>query len=274
MRIIHATGQMCNQFWIYSNYLADCIENNTKLVIWLPDFDLNKFPAFYSSKYVFIPFYCSSIVSSKYYSLYKKYVNLVFGNKFSLLLIKAFFKIIPGVCFDIVDVTCSKSNYKYKHLPSLLEIMSPENKFIEDVGDVLRKRVDDIQFDLIVGIHIRYGDYRELDNGKYFYSLQQYKIKMHEIVNSFGAQKSIHFFISSNENIDISVFEGLNVFMLPNTDAVMDLIGLSLCDLIVGPPSTYSAWASLYKNTPIYFIEDINKHINLNSFVDIKNEWF
>ena len=28
MKIVQATGQTCNQFWIYSNFLADAIENN------------------------------------------------------------------------------------------------------------------------------------------------------------------------------------------------------------------------------------------------------
>lgn len=52
IKIIHATGQMCNQFWIISNYLADCIENNERFLIRLPDFNLNEFNQLYSSKYV------------------------------------------------------------------------------------------------------------------------------------------------------------------------------------------------------------------------------
>jgi hypothetical protein len=43
---------------------------------------------------------------------------------------------------------------------------------------------------------------------------------------------------------------------------------------LVGPPSTFSAWASLYGNIPIYFIESIDNEFGVNDFQSIKNIWF
>jgi hypothetical protein len=50
-------------------------------------------------------------------------------------------------------------------------------------------------------------------------------------------------------------FAGLDVHHGPG-EPVEDLHALSLCDRLVGPPSTYSAWASFMNAVPRYEIAD------------------
>lgn len=62
MKIIQAEGQMCNQFWIYTNYIADAIEENTKITILAPDISIKDFPNLLNSKNVVYPFYSKKLI--------------------------------------------------------------------------------------------------------------------------------------------------------------------------------------------------------------------
>ena len=120
------------------------------------------------------------------------------------------------------------------------------------------------KFKIVVGIHIRRGDYKNFIGGKYFYDINAYKSAMDKIADIFGKEKTA-FIICSNENIDLSNFNGLNVFKGPGY-FVADLYALSLCDYIAGPPSTFSMWASFYGQKPIWMIRNIEQIPTLESF--------
>jgi len=128
------------------------------------------------------------------------------------------------------------------------------------------------KFEIIIGVHIRYGDYKIWNEGKYYYSLGQYHLLMLNIKRIF-LNRSITFFISSNEVIDLSVFKDCNCFNIPDSTSTKDLYGLGICNYIIGPPSTFSGWASYYGNTPLYFIENPEEEITLSSFKDILEIW-
>jgi hypothetical protein len=78
--------------------------------------------------------------------------------------------------------------------------------------------------------------------------------------------RSVAFFISSNENIDLALFPDCTCFSLPSSNSVKDLYGLSQCDYIIGPPSTFSAWAAYHGDTYLYFIENPAAEITLSKF--------
>ena len=118
--------------------------------------------------------------------------------------------------------------------------------------------------DLIIGVHMRLGDYREYAGGKYFFTQEKYLEKMEGLCKSLP-QKKIVFIICSNEKIRLQDFKNLNVFA-GSGHIVEDMYTLAGCDLIMGPPSTYSAWAAFYGNKPIYRLEDIHRTIALTDF--------
>ena len=65
--------------------------------------------------------------------------------------------------------------------------------------------------DLIVGVAIRHGDYKTWQNGKYFLSTETYQ-KWMEKVEYLFAKKSVGFFIASDEDQDLSIFDKHNFF--------------------------------------------------------------
>lgn len=114
---------------------------------------------------------------------------------------------------------------------------------------------------VLVGVHIRRTDYKEYKDGKYYYSLAQYKqiiVNLRELIGEHRA----YFVLFSDETIQIDI---------PNCTQSLgtwyqDLDSMSVCDYLIGPPSTFSCWASYMGNVPQYFIEDINRTIQLNDF--------
>lgn len=108
--------------------------------------------------------------------------------------------------------------------------------------------------DILVGVHVRQGDYAAWRNGKYYFSLKEYQIGM-KLVQEMFSGHNVHFLIASSSIADRTVFDGMNVTystsLEKSTHYIGDMYELSQCDLILGPPSTFSAWAAFLGQVPI-----------------------
>ncbi|MEM9586769.1 MAG: alpha-1,2-fucosyltransferase [Planctomycetota bacterium] len=102
--------------------------------------------------------------------------------------------------------------------------------------------------DVVVGVHIRQGDYKDFLGGKYFYTTTLYRRWMDQIAQHLGTA-SVRFLICSNGEVDWQQFAGLSVQPGPG-HLVQDLYSLAQCDLIIGPPSTFTLWAAYYGDVP------------------------
>lgn len=114
---------------------------------------------------------------------------------------------------------------------------------------------------VLVGVHIRRTDYKEYLNGRYYYSLSFYKQVIARLSELIG-ERNAYFVIFSDETIQID---------LPNCTQsngtwYQDLDSMSNCDYLIGPPSTFSCWASYMGNVPQYFIKDTERTIQLSDF--------
>ncbi|MBB3839602.1 hypothetical protein FHS57_003611 [Runella defluvii] len=270
--IIYASGQMCNQFWIYSNFIADAIDTNERVGIWAPNFNIEDFPSLYHSKYVRFPFFIKGIIKYIGYKKYKKYVQPFLSARIILMLCCLLSRVIPRISFKIIDISYMKSKNRVKYLNQLKELFAPDKYILDDVTLLFNSKR--LEYNQIVGIHIRHGDYRTFKGGKYFYQLNEYKKIMKQIISMFKSDPKIGFFIACNENINYIKFNEFDFFYIENPNSLKDLMGLSLCDYIIGPPSSYSAWASLYTHTPLYFVEDVKSEISKDKFIHIEDIWF
>ncbi|MEA5504448.1 alpha-1,2-fucosyltransferase [Halotia wernerae UHCC 0503] len=118
--------------------------------------------------------------------------------------------------------------------------------------------------ELVVGVHIRQGDYKEYQNGKWFYETSQYVKIIKDVKSLFGNQR-VAFLICSDTRQEESAFSECNVF-LSDKSAIEDCYLLSKCDYILGVPSSFSRWASFYGSVPLCVVRDANQEVNLNQF--------
>lgn len=270
MKIIQAEGQTCNQFWIYSNYIADALHSGERITILAPETSIKDYPNLLHSKVIHFPLF--NEVISKYvgYRRYVKFLNKLLANKYSKAVLDKILNVIPGVNYIPAKVSCPKSIYRTYDNVKLKLTFQPSEKIKNDVQSIFSEKRN--QYDIIVGVHIRYGDYKDYMGGKYYYSIDQYQSFMQAVKSNFPSKK-IAYLVASNENIKLSEFNGLSCFSIPNSSSTHDLHALSLTDYILGPPSTYSAWASYMGNVPLYFIKDPSKQIHLADFINILDVW-
>ncbi len=108
------------------------------------------------------------------------------------------------------------------------------------------------QGDMLVGVHIRHGDYAKWLGGRYFYSIPAYRDAMQRIADHLGS-KRVTFLVCGNAKLREEDFGGLNVHF-GTGHLTEDMYAFARTDWLVGPPSTYTGWASFYGNVPLTFM--------------------
>ena len=77
--------------------------------------------------------------------------------------------------------------------------------------------------------------------------------------------KKVGFIVCSN--VAQSIMDPLLPVVYPGPgQPVEDLYALAACDYIIGPPSTFSRWASFYGKTPLWEMRDADSSPKLEEF--------
>jgi len=137
---------------------------------------------------------------------------------------------------------------------------------IEEYESASRRAVEPLRqkADVVIGVHVRLGDNWKWIGGRFYFPVSQYVIWMGELAGRFPGRQ-VAFLICSDEPRKESEFPGLTVGFGPGS-AVGDLYALARCDYIIGPPSTFTQWASFYGNRPMLCLEDKNQPLDLDRF--------
>lgn len=118
--------------------------------------------------------------------------------------------------------------------------------------------------DVVIGVHVRHGDYRTFQEGRFFFEIGRYAAWMRSL-RDLHPDRRVAFLVASNAPQPIAAFEGLTVGFAPG-NAVVDLHALAVCDAIVGPPSTFSRWASFAGRTPLCTLDSGTDEVRLERF--------
>ena len=121
-----------------------------------------------------------------------------------------------------------------------------------------------------LGVHIRRGDYRIFHDGKYLYDDEVYQRHIRRFM-MLHPGKAIHVYIATNDpEVKESSYQeqcpGAHVHCLGGSSPE-DLFMLSECDYLIGPPSTYSLVAAMYRDIPLYRMDETDEGMmTLESF--------
>ena len=139
------------------------------------------------------------------------------------------------------DIRCPNSIISQQDI--IRKIFTPLDNIISKIKEI---KANLPEHDFLVGLHARRGDYVSWENGKYYFSWKHYYKWLLEVHNILSKTKGvISFVICSDENPPSELFEDLNPYISklgPN----FDLHLLSICDLQLGPPSSFGSWAQFY----------------------------
>lgn len=143
----------------------------------------------------------------------------------------------------------------------------PLFNFRKDVATAINDFLSSKGKTTIVGVHIRRGDYKEWLNGIYYFSDEVYYKVMKNLQKQLLEKgEKVKFLICSNEKINLYNFSELDCFVIPQSSSEKDLYALSKSDYIIGPPSSFSQWASFYGKVPVCYMMCENKELKLSDF--------
>lgn len=118
----------------------------------------------------------------------------------------------------------------------------------------------------IIGVHIRRGDYKTFKSGIYCYDDEVFLNYMNDLrllVNeSLG--KEVKFVIFSNDHHSFNDNEEI---LVSKNEWYIDHHLMSLCDYLIGPPSSFTLWASYVGNVPFYHVKQKNENIKFEDFL-------
>ncbi len=288
--IADKNGQLGNQLFLFAHFISNAIENNYRLY----------FPAFNE-----LSVYFENASENRYgsYPIRNRFFKSNVLNNAGMLLLKytvaVLYRTIPVTKwyriirlyqrhdlninhYSFYDIEVEEEFSKKENLLILQgwSFRSPKcvNKHRDKVRNLfhLRKEWRDRvaafisesrkDCDMLVGVHVRRGDYKTFLNGIYFYDDETYRRNMLQVKALFPGKK-IRFIVTSNESVSFPEIDG-SIITYPNGHFIQDLYSLAECDYIIGPPSTYSQWASYYGNKPLKIIWDAHSDIkNINEFL-------
>lgn len=145
-----------------------------------------------------------------------------------------------------------------KHSNIVKNVLKPRfkvRKFIDSYINELPEH------DYLVGVHVRRGDYKFWENGKFYYSWHKYARWIDEINNQMILKsKFCIFIICSNEKIPDLLLNKQSCFC-PMSDKITEIYLLAKCNIIIGPPSSFGSWAQFYQNNERICIDNQNFNI-------------
>ena len=281
-------GRLSNQLFGMSHFLAFAIKNNLKIqcpsfVPYAPYFELRK-PTLACPDQIKVGSAALRLLLKFSLPLLRK---RPISRYYTFQEILPYGQPIPLENLNLINQPNSPrynilTGWGYSFFPGFIEYQDTLRKFFspkEHIKQNYEKLIKRLKSEdsLLVGIHIRKGDYKKWRNGKYFYEdyvyLRIMKEIMFQIKSTYGL--STKFLICSDATIDKNFQNEFDVsFGLGKS--IEDLFSLSLCDLLIGPPSTYSLWASFYGKVPIVHIKSQNNPISLDNFCQPwqKPEWY
>lgn len=162
------------------------------------------------------------------------------------------------------DLRCPHS--LASHQDKIRELLSPRaslRKLSEDRIAKIRQR-----FNVLVGVHARRGDYRQFLDGIHFHNWLKYKEWMIQIQRLFEQkeEKAVGFLLCSDEPPPVDLFGELPVATFRDSEPMVDLHALSLCDYNIGPPSSFGTWISFHGRVPRLNITSDSEIVSLSQF--------
>lgn len=166
--------------------------------------------------------------------------------------------LVHGWCFRAHHLTEKFQDYFIKKY-RLLTSFHYDNTLLNFISTINKNEYT------IIGVHIRKGDYRTFEDGKYYFDDHVYQTYIQRLtkIDEGPMMKKKMFIIFSNEKVNIPENENLKI---SKNRWYIDHLLMSRCDYLIGPPSTFTLWASYIGKNKYFHFQDNSGFIEKSSF--------
>ncbi len=279
--IASKSGQLGNRIIVFAHFIANAIEYDYEL--YNPNFD-EYCSYFNSTARNDFHDYPITVTDKAFIDLKQKKIServgfntlkYLFSPSCKILKIKKIYELSHEDFLGLLEkkqtiiaygwLFRDRNNFN-KHLDILKKIFSPIEIHARNVDTLMQNcRSDKKKNKLLIGVHIRRGDYQTFQGGKYYYENSVYLKYMTQVYEIFQQQqKSVAFLLCSNEAIS-EIFNQFEVYT-GTGHLIEDLYCFAKCDYLMGPSSTYTSWASIYGDVPLCHFQTRDQVLQLSDF--------
>jgi hypothetical protein len=119
---------------------------------------------------------------------------------------------------------------------------------------------------VLLGVHVRQGDYSWFREGRYYYELATYR----QAIVRFAAlvpDLRVRVVLCSDQVHDPAQLAVPGVEVVPGPGTPLeDMHALAGCDYLIAPPSTFTLWASFAGEVPLLLLESADQTFALSDF--------
>ena len=152
------------------------------------------------------------------------------------------------------------------HQNTLRDYLSPNKKFVVSAEKIISNLRSN--YDCVIGIHVRRGDYINYLDGIHHHSWESYLNWGNETKKAleFSGKKNVGIVICSDEKPPSLVPKNKDVYFSSSNDFMVDIHLLSLCDYNLGPPSSFGTWISWFGKVPRLVVYNKTEITSLDQF--------
>lgn len=277
-------GQLGNILFVYSNVIARAIESDLSVADVAMDRYADLFPSTSNDLLSRFPSQRSRIRPTRrrrrlIYRLFENTARVLGKLKLDLPLVRqitlsdwqaefdlgdpAFLSSLkPRQCVLLRGWLFRDTQAMSKHADAVRDFFRPHERNQRNIDELIARARQDI--DVLIGVHIRHGIIHFANTRKYFYTAHQYAAMMKRLLDLFPG-KRVAFLICSDWPQDRKLFSRFTI-AFGTGDLIEDMYAFARCDYLIGPPSTFTMWASFYGKVPLSFIIRNDQRLVMEDF--------
>ena len=277
-------GRLGNRLHSHANALAWCIENNYNLInLSFSEYaDLfENSPKHNSGNFQNTKDFIFNIFSSK---LVRNFLRKMLLSDKWLNRLSYLFNQLTPLGSDVIEESIIKNQMHRKKINLIKHwdincinlIKIHQNKlrtYLKPCGNYIASAenfINDLRsnYDCIVGVHARRGDYATYLDGIHYHSWESYlywAIQTKKVLENSG-NKNAGIVICSDEVPPSSVPSNEDVHFSSSNEVMVDIHLLSLCDYNLGPPSSFGTWISWFGKLPRLAVYNNTEITSLEQF--------
>tara|TARA_B100000941_G_C28379456_1_gene486507 strand:+ start:69 stop:845 length:777 start_codon:yes stop_codon:yes gene_type:complete len=247
--IVEKYGGNCNRLFQSLHFHAYALKN--KVIFFNPTLmGVLKFDNFFFKIFDYLNNFFLKILSRIILFFFKRgELSLYFGKNNYIKLVSGWNFRENNSTFEYHKILKQFYSFKKKHLSKRSKRLINYLKEIKKEGK------------FIVGLHIRRGDYKSWNKGSFYFSDNFYNKIIKKLKQKLIEENKEPFFCVVSDEL---IKENINYDFCFKGSWRDDQLVLQSSDLLIGPPSTFSMWASYISQKPLITLKS-EKEYNFNN---------